>query len=72
MKESSRMSIVALGIILGAVLGGSFAWLASSRSKEGNETAFASLGPADYFQLGIGVLTLARQFGSMIQKSQEV
>ncbi len=72
MKSSSRNQIVALGVVLGALLGGSFAWLASSQSEEGHETAIASLGPSDYFQLGIGVLTLARQFGSMIQKSREI
>lgn len=72
MKDSSRTGIVILGVVLGAVLGGSFAWLASSRSEEGNEPAIASLGPSDYFQLGIGVLTLARQFGAMVQKSREI
>jgi hypothetical protein len=72
MKESSRSGIIILGVVLGAFLGGSFAWLASSRSEEGNETAIASLGPSDYFQLGISVLTLARQFGAMIQKSRDI
>lgn len=72
MKDSSRTGIILLGIVLGAFLGGSFAWLASSRSEDGHETTLASLGPSDYFQLGISVLTLARQFGAMIQKSREV
>jgi hypothetical protein len=72
MNDSSRTGIVILGVILGAVLGGSFAWLASSKSEKGSATALQSLGPADYFQLGIGVLTLARQFGAMIQRSEEV
>jgi hypothetical protein len=27
----------------------------------------AALGPGDYFQLGISILTLARQFGSMLR-----
>ena len=72
MKDSPRTGVILLGIVLGAFLGGSFAWLASSRSEDGDETAIASLGPSDYFQLGISVLTLARQFGAMIQKSREV
>lgn len=72
MKDSSRTGIVILGLILGAVLGGSFAWIASSQSEKGSGTAIESLGPTDYFQLGIGVLTLARQFGSMVQKSQRI
>jgi hypothetical protein len=72
MKDLSRTGVIILGVVLGAVLGGSFAWLASSRSEEGDETAIASLGPSDYFQLGISVLTLARQFGAMIHKSREI
>ncbi len=63
------MGIVALGVVMGAVLGGAFAWVSTSRTSKGDETAFASLGPSEYFQLGIGVLTLARQFGAMIQKT---
>lgn len=71
-NQSSRTGVIVLGVLLGAALGGSFAWLASSRSKEGHEPAIASLGPADYFQLGIGVLTLIRQFGAMMEKSRDV
>ncbi len=70
MKDNSpRMGIVVLGIIMGALLGGAFAWAATNRNTKDGDTAFANLGPTDYFQLGIGVLTLARQFGAMIQKT---
>ena len=47
MKDLSRSGIIILGVVLGAVLGGSFAWLASSRSEEGDETAIASLAWGD-------------------------
>lgn len=64
----SQTQSVIIGAVLGALLGGSFAWIASQNTESG-EKAGAKLGPSDYFQLGIGVLTLARQFGSMIQRS---
>lgn len=71
-NQTSRTGVVLLGVVLGAAIGGSFAWIASSRSTEGHEPAIASLGPTDYFQLGIGLLTLIRQFGAMIEKSRDV
>ncbi len=68
MKESSRTAVIIVGIIGGALLGGVFAWLSSARSDEDGETALETIGPAEYFQLGIGVLTLARQFQSLLQR----
>lgn len=68
MKDSGRTGIILAGMIGGALLGGVFAWLSSSRTDEEGETAFDSIGPAEYFQLGIGVLTLARQFQSLLQR----
>ena len=29
---------------------------------------FSQMGPTDYFQLGISILSLARQFGGMVKK----
>lgn len=68
MKSSNRSVIILTGVLAGAFLGGIFAWMASSRQGDGEQAAGAALGPSDYFQLGISVLTLARQFGAMINK----
>ncbi len=68
MKESSRTGIIIAGVIGGALLGGVFAWLSSARAEEGEETAIEAIGPSEYFQLGIGILTLARQFQSLLQR----
>ncbi|RME51920.1 MAG: hypothetical protein D6790_19245 [Caldilineae bacterium] len=64
MKSSGRTGIIVAGALGGALLGALFAWLISKSDEEEG----ASLGLADYFQLGIGVLTLARQFGAMVGK----
>ena len=69
MKSSNRMGIIVTGVLAGAFLGGIFAWMASKREGDAENAAVAALGPSDYFQLGISILTLARQFGSMLSKS---
>jgi hypothetical protein len=68
MKSSKRMGVILIGVLAGAFLGGIFAWMASNKEGDAENAAVASLGPSDYFQLGISVLTLARQFGSMLNK----
>ena len=68
MKGSSRTAIIVAGVIGGALLGGVFAWLSSARAEEGDETAIEAIGTTEYFQLGIGILTLARQFQSLLQR----
>ncbi|MCL4832821.1 MAG: hypothetical protein KJZ86_10280 [Caldilineaceae bacterium] len=68
MKSSNRSVIILTGVLAGAFLGGIFAWMASKREGEDENAAAAALGPSDYFQLGISVLTLARQFGAMLNK----
>ncbi len=55
-----------IGGIAGAVLGGALAWAASDKD-ENEELAVSSLGPSDYFALGISLLTLARQFSNMLK-----
>ncbi len=69
MKSSNRSVIIFTGVLAGAFLGGIFAWMASSKEDDAENAAVAALGPSDYFQLGISILTLARQFGSMLNKS---
>ncbi|MBX3052067.1 MAG: hypothetical protein KF753_11365 [Caldilineaceae bacterium] len=68
MKSSNRMGVLVTGVLAGAFLGGIFAWMASDREGDGENAAVAALGPSDYFQLGISILTLARQFGTMLSK----
>ena len=68
MRESSRTGIVVAGVIAGALLGGLFAWLSSARAEEDDESEREPIGLKEYFQLGIGVLTLARQFQSLLQR----
>jgi len=64
---------VFIGAAAGAILGAAFAWVASTLNDDDPNstaaTALQSLGPMDYFSLGIAILTLARQFGSMIKKA---
>lgn len=66
--KSNQTGVVVVGVLAGAFLGGIFAWMASKRNGDGENAAVAALGPSDYFQLGISVLTLARQFGAMLSK----
>ena len=68
MKSSNQTGIIVTGVLAGAFLGGIFAWMASKREGEDEQAAAAVLGPSDYFQLGISLLTLARQFGAMLNK----
>jgi hypothetical protein len=53
--------------LIGAIL----AWTATDNQPEGEEATnpLAALGPSDYLQLGIGILTLGRQFGSMLKRT---
>lgn len=67
-----RTRALLIGAIAGALLGAAFAWVASDTDADGEAdalTALKRLGPMDYFALGIAILNLARQFGSMLHKS---
>lgn len=67
-----RTKSVLIGLTAGAILGAAFAWVASdgegSANDNGQPVGLAALGPGDYFQLGISILTLARQFSSMLKR----
>jgi hypothetical protein len=73
---SRKTRAVMIGVGAGALLGAAFAWIASQGAEDaaaegggdGVTDAIAALGPMDYFQLGISILTLARQFGAMLQR----
>jgi formate/nitrite transporter FocA (FNT family) len=68
---SYKVKALLIGMVAGAALGGAFAWVASEGDKldeRGQPAGLAALGPGDYFQLGISILTLARQFGTMLKK----
>ena len=54
------------GLFAGALLGIAFAWVATDLDDD-DEHGIATLGASDYFQLGISILTLARQFGGMLR-----
>ncbi|MBX3016209.1 MAG: hypothetical protein KF832_32105 [Caldilineaceae bacterium] len=63
-----RVKSIVIGLLAGAVLGGAFGWVVGDNEPDGDgKMGLAALGPADYFQLGISILTLARQFGSMLR-----
>ncbi len=65
------MKSILVGAAVGALLGVAFAWVAAENDEagEGNAAnAIASLSPLDYFQMGIAILTLARQLGGMFGK----
>jgi hypothetical protein len=65
-----KSKAIVIGVGAGALLGAAVAWVASQgydEAKEG-EDPIKALGPADYFTLAIGILTLARQLGSMIKR----
>jgi hypothetical protein len=67
-----KMRSLLIGVVAGAMLGATFAWVASDNNNDGESDAVAAikqLGPMDYFSLGIAILTLARQFGGMLKKA---
>lgn len=63
-----RVKSILIGFVAGALLGAAFGWVVGDNEPDDDgKIGLAALGPADYFQLGISILTLARQFGSMLR-----
>lgn len=68
--NNNRGRAVLIGLIAGALLGATLAWVASEDDGEfedGEVRGVAKLGATDYFSLGMSILTLARQFGDMLR-----
>lgn len=65
-----RGKAIAIGLFAGAFLGAALAWIATNdqANESGEPVGLAALGPGDYVQLGISLLTLVRQFSSMLKK----
>ena len=68
---SYRTKALLIGTLFGAAVGAILAWTATADHDDGQEATnpLATLGPSDYLQLGIGILTLGRQFGSMLKRA---
>ncbi|MFN8489215.1 MAG: hypothetical protein U0350_16640 [Caldilineaceae bacterium] len=66
-----RTKSLLIGALAGALLGAAFAWVASDGDPDdpAARVGLSQMGPSDYFQLGISILTLARQFGGMVRKA---
>ena len=66
-----RTKALIIGTVAGALIGAILALTSAEGHDDVSaaESPIATLGPADYFQLGIGVLTLARQFGQMLKRA---
>lgn len=68
--KNDRGKAVLIGLIAGALLGATLAWVASEEDnglEDGQVRGVAKLGATDYFSLGMSILTLARQFGEMLR-----
>ena len=65
-----RTKALLIGTAIGALVGAVLALTSADGYDEANSTEnpIAALGPGDYFQLGISILTLARQFGQMLKR----
>ncbi len=65
-----KLKAILIGMAAGALLGAAFGWVfGDGQEHEETRVGLAKLGPADYIKLGISVLTLAREFGSMMRRT---
>lgn len=67
---NSRVKTLLIGAIAGALLGTAFAWVASDSDTDDPEAkiGLTQMRPTDYFQLGVSLLNVARQFSDMVKK----
>ncbi len=66
----ARPKALLFGVLIGAAVGVILALMATPEQSDenGENTALASLGPAEYLQLGFAILTLARQVGTVLKR----
>lgn len=66
----ARPKALLIGILVGATVGAILALTASPDEEQGEdgETGLAALGPGEYIQLGVAILALTRQFGTMLKR----
>ncbi len=65
-----KLKAILIGMVAGALLGAAFGWVfGDGQEQEETRAGLAKLGPADYIKLGISVLSLAREFGSMMRRT---
>ncbi|MEM7539231.1 MAG: hypothetical protein AAF639_44145 [Chloroflexota bacterium] len=66
---NQRTKSIVIGLVAGALLGAVFAWVVSDGDEnEDGTNNIAQLGPAEYFQLAISILNVARQFNGMLKE----
>ncbi len=67
---NSRVKTLLIGAIAGALLGTAFAWVASDSDADdpAAKIGLTQMRPTDYFQLGVSLLNVARQFSDMVKK----
>ncbi len=67
---SRRTKTLLTGLVTGAILGAVCALVINDVEEDG-ELGLNALGPMQYYQIGIAVLGLARQFGGMLRYSED-
>jgi hypothetical protein len=66
-----RTKALLIGILGGAIFGAVLAMISADGYEDADEgnNPITSLGMGDYISLGIGMLTLARQFGGLLKRT---
>ena len=69
---NERMKSIMVGAFLGAAVGAVLGMIvgdANDKQVAVKRSSLAQVAPSDYMKIGISILTLAREFGSMLSKS---